>query len=151
MICPRLPGLSATCHCRIGARCHDRRVHHMSTLMTATYPLKSMAEISFGSLGSGKINTQTYFSLEEKTSRVKDLTTCGLQRSMAEIPSWLWTSGKSNLKPHFPSALLPGAGDLLTRGPHRSMTEIPLGLRALGKSKLKLISPISFYPELAIN
>jgi hypothetical protein len=56
------------CHVSLldSARCHDRRVCHTSTLMTATYSLKSTTEISFGSPGSGKMKTQTYFFLEEK-------------------------------------------------------------------------------------
>jgi hypothetical protein len=34
--------------------------------------------------------------------RAKDLKTCGPPKINNEIPSWLWTSGKSNLKPGLP-------------------------------------------------
>jgi len=37
-----------------------------------------------------------------KSSRAKDMTTCGFHRSTVEIPSGLWTSEKSNLKPELP-------------------------------------------------
>jgi hypothetical protein len=100
MICPRLPGLSATCHCRTGARCHDQRVRQMSILITATYPLKSTAEISFGSLDSGKIKSQT------SSSSMRFYPELRIWRHVApgsttKIPSGLWAPGKSKLKSRF--------------------------------------------------
>jgi hypothetical protein len=100
MICPRLPRLSSKCHCRIAVWCHNRRVCHMSILMTTTYPLKSTTEISFGSLGSEKIKSQTSSSSMHFYSKLRIWRRMA-PKSTAKIPSGLWALGKSKLKSHF--------------------------------------------------
>jgi hypothetical protein len=106
MICPWLSGLSATCHCRIGAKCHDRQVRQMSILITTMYPLKSTAEIFFGSPNSGKIKSQTSSSSMHFYPELRIWRRMALV-STAKIPSGLRAPGKSKLKSlFFPFAFL---------------------------------------------
>jgi hypothetical protein len=141
MICPRLPRLSATCHCQTGARCHDQRVRQMSILIIAMYPLKSTVEISFGSPDSGKIKSQTSSSSTGfyPELRIWQRVAPG---SMANIPPGLWAPGKSNSNLAFSPSLSSGTLDLASCV-HLNRTAKtysgPSGFGCFGSSRLRAL------------